>query len=119
MHPKLLEILTKKEVPIDNEQLVRYLSGELDDDKRHDMEEELESGHAMEADALEGWMQAADSRKMLRHAEEINRQLNRQLETSHGKKRKRPISEMPVTWWVFGLVFVLIIIAWVIISLLS
>jgi hypothetical protein len=118
MHPKLLDILKNKEVPIDNEQLAQYLSGKLDDTAAHDLEKELDKGGEMEADAWEGWQQGA-AHQMLQQVEEINKNLEKQLHPTPIRPRKRPIKDLPVIWWVFGLVFVLIVLAWVMIRFLG
>jgi type VI protein secretion system component VasF len=54
---------------------------------------------------------------MIQAAEEINRHLLRQLHPASPHKRKRPITQLPVVWWVFGLILILVILAWVIISI--
>jgi anti-sigma factor RsiW len=115
MHPKLYEILTHKEGSLDNEMLAKYLSGELDDAARNALEKQLQAGNEMEQDAWEGWQQAG-SNKVLDHANEINKHLERQLNPASGRKRKRPIKDLPVLWLVFGLVIIILLVAWAIIT---
>jgi anti-sigma factor RsiW len=117
MHPKLPDILANRDAPIDNEQLIQYLKGDLDDANRHAIEEKLTEGNQMEEDAWEGWQQSAEPVKMIQAAEEINRSLMRQLHQPAPRKRKRPITQLPVVWWVFGLILIIVLLAWVIISL--
>jgi|688.fasta_scaffold15018_7 hypothetical protein len=117
MHPKLPDILAKHEAPLDHELLIRYLKGDLDDATRHEMEEKLANGNQMELDAMEGWQQTSAPDQMIQAAEEINRHLLRQLHPASPHKRKRPITQLPVVWWVFGLILILVILAWVIISI--
>jgi hypothetical protein len=117
MHPKLPDILANREAPIENEDLVRYLKGDLDDAARHSIEEKLTDGNQMEQDAWEGWQQSAEPGKMFDAAEEINRKLTRQLHPAPLHKRKRPITQLPVIWWVFGLILIIVLLAWVIISI--
>lgn len=119
MHPKLPDILANKGVPIDNEQLAKYLKGELDEAARHEVEKILTSGDALEQEAWEGWQESANPHKIVNAAEEINKLLVRQLHPPPARKRKKPITQLPVIWWVFGLVLIIVLMAWVIISLLS
>jgi len=117
MHPKLPDILANREAPIDNEQLIRYLKGDLDDTTRHEIEELLTNGNQMDQDAMEGWQQTPEPEKMVQAAEDINRHLARQLHPALPHKRKRPITQLPVVWWVFGLILIIVLLAWVIISI--
>ncbi len=119
MHPNLLDILSNQEVPIDNKLLADYLSGNLNDAERHALEKKLMEGEALEQDAMDGWQQAGPNVDMLRHAEEINRKLQKQLHPPPARKRKKIITDLPVMWLVFGLLFALVVIAWFIISRLS
>ncbi len=119
MHPKLPDILANRETPIDNEQLIRYLKGDLDDAARHDIEAKLTDGSSLEQDALEGWQHSAEPGRLVTAANDINRHLARQLHPATPRKRKRPITRFPLIWWVFGLILVVIFLAWAIISLLS
>jgi hypothetical protein len=119
MHPNLPDILSKQEVPIDNKLLADYLSGKLNDAEQNALEKKLMEGSAMENDAMEGWQEAGPNVNMLQHAEEINRKLQKQLHPTPARKSKKIITNLPVVWWVFGLLLALIVIAWVIISIMS
>ncbi|HSK13665.1 MAG TPA: hypothetical protein VK907_10645 [Phnomibacter sp.] len=118
MQPKLLDILSRMEVPIENELLARYLKGELDDAGRQQVEEKLQAGDIMEQDAWEGWQQAG-AKHMLQQADEINKHLEKQLYLPKRRLRQKPITNLPLTWWMFGLVLIIILLAWVIIHYLS
>jgi hypothetical protein len=119
MRPKLFDILSNKEVPIDNEQLAKYLGGDLDDAARHEVEQALTSGNNLEQDAWEGWQQTEDKKKMLQAAEEINKRLSRQLQSPVIHKRKKPITQLSLVWWVTGFILVLVLMAWLVIFLLG
>lgn len=119
MHPKLPEILANKGVPIDNELLASYLKGELDETASHEIEKLLSGGDVLEQEALEGWLQSENPLEIVHAADEINKSISRQLQTHVQQKRKRPITQFPLSWWVFGLILVIICIAWVIINLLG
>lgn len=118
MDPKIIEILSRQEGTIPNDQLAKYLSGKLDEDARHEVEKILEQGDNMEQDAWEGWQQAAAG-KLLLHAEEVNRHIEKTLSTSQKRKRKRPLDNLPIVWVLSGFILILILIAWVIIRNLA
>lgn len=119
MRPELLDILKRKHAGIDNIMLEKYLSGQLSDDARHQFEKVLQEGGELEENAWDGWEQAPNKKALLKHAQEINARLQQQLSPSQKVKRKKPIKELSITWWVFGLILVLIFIAWAIIKHLA
>ena len=119
MRPELLDILSRKQVGIDNDTLEKYLSGQLSDEARHQVEKVLQEGDELEEEAWDGWQNAADKKELVKHAHEINLRLNQQLGATTKRKRRRPIKDLPVTWLVFGLLLVVIFIAWAIIKLMA
>jgi hypothetical protein len=118
MDPKIIEILSRQEGTIPNDQLAKYLSGKMDEDARHEIEKILEQGDNMEQDAWEGWQQAA-AVKILLHADEVNRHIEKTLSANPKKKRKKTIDSMPIIWILSGFILILILIAWAIIRYLA
>jgi anti-sigma factor RsiW len=119
MRPELLDILSRKQVGIDNETLEKYLSGQLNDEARHQVEKILQDGDTLEEEAWDGWQNASNPANLINHAEDINRRLLQQLHPANAKRKRRAIKEFPLSWWVYGLVIILALIAWGIIHFLS
>ena len=119
MHPKLLDILTQKEGAIDNDMLAKYLSGKLDEESRHEIEKQLMQGGTLEEDAWEGWHQAGNPPNLIKQAEELNKHLQQQLHPANARRKRKAIRDFPLSWWMYGLVIILVIIAWVIIKFLG
>ncbi len=119
MHPELLDILSQKHAGVDPKTLEKYLSGHLDDETRHQVEKILQEGDSFENEAWEGWQHASTPQNLMKHADEINRHLQQQLEPANTKRKRKAIKEFPLSWWMYGLVFILIFIAWGIIHYLS
>ncbi|TAD90011.1 MAG: hypothetical protein EAY75_04715 [Bacteroidetes bacterium] len=117
MHPDLLDILTHKDLPISNEQLVNYLSGKLTPAESQKVEQAITNAGAFENEALEGWLQIKNKQKV----EGLNHQLLQGLhQTLHSKKktrRRHKLLQLPwmlvlaagllalafVTWWIIHL----------------
>ncbi|MCU0402925.1 MAG: hypothetical protein MUE99_00115 [Chitinophagaceae bacterium] len=118
MRHKLLDILTRKEGPIDNEALAKYLSEKLDEEARHEVEKQLMEGSEFEDDAWEGWQYAGKGPNLLKHAEDINKKLQQQLHPAQSKRKRKAIKDFPLGWWVYGLIIILVIVAWALISYL-
>ncbi len=116
MDNKLLDILPHTETPIDDEMLAKYLSGVRDEEARHEVEKLLQQGGELEQEAWEGWHQTGSGPRVVEHARDLNRKLKQQLQPAGVRVRKKPIKNLPaVTWWVIGLVFLLLLVAWAII----
>ncbi|MES2774939.1 MAG: hypothetical protein V4722_12180 [Bacteroidota bacterium] len=87
MDNKLLNILTSKEVPIENQQIIDYLKGELDNTTQQRLEEtELED--AMMQDAMEGLQSVQDKVRLEIMAREINHTLQKKLALQKNKHKE-------------------------------
>lgn len=108
MDNKLLNILQSKEVPIDNQQIIDYLKGELNVDTQHQLEkQELES--AFVHDGIEGLQLIADKAKLEMITREMHFHLQKKLNT-HKNKHKEKRKWKDQTWIILSIITVLLLI---------
>jgi len=90
MDNKLLNILQTKEVPIENQQIIDYLTGDLNEEMKHHLEEN-EIDDAMMQDAMEGLNSIQDKARLEKMARDLNQTLQKKIssqKTKHIETRK-------------------------------
>lgn len=113
MKPELLQILQNGQpLGIDEARLSAYLSNQLDEAARQEVEQQLMEAGALEQDAWEGWQEAPNSEELLQQAASINAHLQQQLHPTPKRPRKKPIQHLPWIWWLIGFLLVLVLLAW-------
>ncbi len=115
MKPNLLDILTHQEVPIDSKKLNDYLTGKMDSENEHAIEKEMMQSSELESDAWDGWQQASHKKNILIDVEDINKKLVHQLQPAQKRTPRKAIREMPLNWWLLGLLLALLVGAYFII----
>lgn len=99
MHHDILDILSNNEIPISNEQLVKYLTGELSHEESHAIERQLEQSR-IGSDALEGLMLLKNKNKAAGYRQEIRNELFSLLQ-HEPVKRKSKMPLFPQTIWLW------------------
>jgi hypothetical protein len=116
MRPELLDILMHKELPIENEQLLKYLTGQLPEPERHAVERQL-AQNGFGQDALEGLQMMPQPEKLTKYAHEIKIMLRKNLKQQIHRKRREQLLSWPwlaiggvlgllflwLVWWFFHL----------------
>ncbi len=118
MHPDLLNILQSQDQPIDNEQLVAYLTGQLSAAESRAIEEKLAAG-GMDAEAIEGLLMVADKQKLPAYQHELQ-QFIRQRTQPARRRRLRPL-QMGWGWLALatGLLIALAILVWYVVHFMQ
>ncbi len=116
MKPNLLDILSHQEVPIDSKKLNEYLTGNMDPETEHALEKDLMHASELESDAWDGWQEVSKKKNILTNAEDIHKKLNQQLQPSAKRTPRKAIKDLPLNWWLIGLVLILLIAAYFIIA---
>ena len=83
----LLNILQHKEAPIENEQILDYLKGQL----QHDVEHRLESAEQEDVlikDALEGLQMMEDKTRLDKLSHDLNRHLQQRIAEQRTKRKE-------------------------------
>ena len=118
MHNDLLDILSRKTMPITNEQLINYLKGDLTDEERHDIEKTiLNSG--IDNEVLEGLQLVANKGKISQYQHDINKGLREKLQQKTPKRKRNKQPQLSWLVWMTGGILALIILLWLIMHLLQ
>lgn len=116
MSNDLLDILSGKTTAITNEQLIKYLTGNLPDNEKHDIEKMLVN-NGMDSEALEGLQMIENKEKLRQYELEIHKVLREKL---HQKKTTRlPKKQLQLNYLLIltGALLALIILVWLLFHL--
>lgn len=115
MNNDLLNILSENSKDIDNQKLMNYLSDNLSREEKHEFEKTLLDSE-LASDAIEGLGRFKNKKDPIAFAEELNRNLQKQLEKKKQSKQKRRVREMPWLYFSIALILIIILIAFFVIS---
>ena len=115
MNDDLLNILSNSNKDIDNQKLMDYLSDKLSAEEKHEFEKTLLDS-SLESDAVEGLRQFKNKKSPVAFAEELNRNLQKQLQKKKTAKAKRKLKEFRWVYVAIALIIIFILIAFIIIS---
>ena len=107
MNDDLLNILSNSNKDIDNQKLMDYLSDKLSAEEKHEFEKTLVDSE-IESDAVEGLTDFKNKKDPLAFAEELNRNLHKQLQKKKSAKEKRRLKDTP--WLYFSIILIIIFI---------
>ena len=114
MHPNILDILSNKEIPISNEQLIRYLTGELSDSESHAIEKQLASSN-MHADALEGLLLLKNTSKLSTYRQQLKNQLYDMLQQDPPRRKRKKNLFLQSAWIWLIIVLLLVLVGYALI----
>ncbi len=111
----LLKILAESNKDIDNQKLMDYLAGQLNEKELHDVEKSMASSEFMN-DAVEGLMAVKNNAQIPNMVEQLNRDLQKKLVQKKKLKDKRKLKEYPWIYFSIVLILVLAIISWFVLT---
>jgi len=116
MNNDLLNILSNSNKDIDNQKLMDYLSGKLNDQEKHEVEIWMVDND-FENEALEGLQQIAgtNNKKLEGYVDQLNKELHQYITQKKDRREKRKISN---PFWVYvaiALILLIIILAYMVI----
>ena len=115
MNNDLLNILSNSNKDIDNQKLMDYLSGQLNEEEKHEVEMWMVDND-FENEALEGLQQMGSNKKLEGYVDQLNKELHQYIKQKKDRREKRRINN---GFWVYvAIVFILltIILAYMVIS---
>ena len=118
MHPDLLDILSHKESPISNQQLVDYLTGNMNDEQSNAFEKSV-MANGMDNEALEGLQMLRNKEKITQYQLEINKSLRENLQQKKFTKKKKNTPQLPYLVILTVALLALIILVWVLFHFLQ
>lgn len=100
------DILTNEHDDLNDEELLKYLEGQLDVARQHEVEKKMVDS-AFVDDALEGLAAYQSKEKLKLQVQQLNKGLQKQLDTRKQKKEKRKIKELP--WVIMAVATILLL----------
>jgi ATP-dependent Zn protease len=107
MSDELLNILSNSNKDIDNQKLMDYLSNKLSAEEKHEFEKILVDSD-LASDAIDGLNEFKNKKDPVAFAEQLNRNLQKQLEKKKGMRGKRRFKD--ISWLYFTILLIIIII---------
>jgi hypothetical protein len=101
--PDLKDILNEDD-DLKNDELLKYLQGDLSKDEQHELEKQMASSDFV-SDAMEGLQQIPNKRSIDDYVNELNRQLQKQVSAKKQRKEKRKLKDNQ--WIIIAVVIVL------------
>jgi hypothetical protein len=114
MNNDLLNILSNNNKDIDNQKLMDYLSGNLCEDEKHEVERLMADSDFM-SDAMEGLEHIKNKKELQSYVKQLNENLQNQLKKKKNRREKRRIKEYPWIYFAIILILVFCIIGYVVI----
>ncbi|MGN6196586.1 MAG: hypothetical protein ACTHOB_16725 [Ginsengibacter sp.] len=114
MNDDLLNILSNSNKDIDNQKLMDYLADKLSAEEKHELEKAMIDSE-LASDAVDGLNAFKNKKDPLVFAEELNRNLQKQLHKKKAVKEKRKLKDMSWVYFTIILIILLMIIAVVIV----
>lgn len=101
---------------LNEEELRKYLSGNLDNEELHAVEKQM-AGSYFVNDAVEGLQSFSSQKKLNEYVSQLNKSLNQQLDIKKQRKEKRKITDMP--WIIVAVITILLlcVLAFVVIKM--
>lgn len=114
MSGELKDILGNSNKDIDNQQLMNYLSSQLNKEELHELEKAM-AGDAFVNDAIEGLQQMQGSSSITAYVEQLNNSLHKQIALNKKRKEKRRLKDSPYTYLAIIVLLVLLVVCfWVV-----
>ncbi len=118
MNKDLLNILSHSNKDIDNQVLMDYLSGTLNQHDQHLVEEWLEA-NPFAADAVEGLQAIGDKEALAAYVQQLNAGLRKHIQQRKQLREKRRWKDNPVAYIAIIIILILIVLGYVVIRLKS
>jgi Flp pilus assembly protein TadB len=112
MNNDIKNILTNSNKDIDNQELLQYLSQQLNAEREHQLEQDMAADEFLN-DAVEGLQQVESTRQINLHVQELQTALARQLEKKKKPKQRR-FTDNPQQYLYIVIVLLLIIICFLV-----
>lgn len=111
-------ILYGKDEPANEEELIKYLAGNLSEEEKHAFEEKTVDS-AFVNDAVEGLSRFKNKEQLNEYVSQLNKNLHKQLDQRKKRKEKRKLRDNPWIMFAVILILALIIMAFIVIRMQS
>ncbi|BAV05223.1 hypothetical protein SAMN05421788_105321 [Filimonas lacunae] len=100
------DILADEQDDLNDEELLKYLEGQLDAAQQHNVEKKM-ADSAFLNDAMEGLASFPSKKQLKAQVKHLNKGLQNQLDTRKQRKEKRKIKDLP--WILVAAVIILLL----------
>lgn len=100
------DILTNEHDDLNDEELLKYLEGQLDAAQQHELEKKMVDSSFID-DAVEGLAAFQSKEQLKAQVQQLNKNLQKQLSARKQKKEKRKIKDLP--WIVMAAIIILLL----------
>lgn len=115
MNNDLKDILSNSNKDIDNQQLMDYLSNQLNKAESHEIEKNM-ADDAFMNDAVEGLQKIENKKNMQAYVEQLNDDLHKQLAKNKIRKEKRRLKDQPFTYVTIIIILILVIVSFLVLK---
>jgi predicted secreted protein len=114
----LKDILSSLSTDIDQETLLKYLNGQLSEEKKHEVEKYLVDNE-FDDEALEGLQQFKSQQDIQFFTEQLNRDLKKKLEKKNVRREKLKLKDQSWLYLTVIILLLLIILAYIVVRKLQ
>ena len=118
MNNDLLNILSNSNKDIDNQKLMDYLSGNLPEQERHEVEKWM-ADNEFANEAVEGLQDFSGKKNLQAYVDHLNQDLHKYIQQKKERRSKRRIKEQPWVYVAIILILILCVVAYVVIKRLQ
>jgi anti-sigma factor RsiW len=115
MNNNLLNILSNSNKDIDNQKLMDYLSGQLPEKEKQEVEQWMADNDFAD-EAMEGLQQFKQPKDLQVYVDALHRDLKKHLREKKTRREKRKIKEAPWVYLTLFILLLLLILAYVVIK---
>ena len=115
MNNNLLNILSNSNKDIDNQKLMDYLSGQLPEKEKQEVEQWM-AANEFSDEAMEGLQQFRQPKDLQVYVDALHRDLKKHLQEKKNRREKRKIKENPWVYLTLFILLMLLILAYVVIK---
>lgn len=115
MDDKFFNILTNSNKDIDNNKLMKYLSGKLSAEDKHELEKQMADSDFV-SDAVEGLEEVKLKKELNTIVNQLNNDLQKQLNKRKRRKDKRALKDKPWIYLAIVLLLALFVISFIVIK---
>lgn len=115
MSNELKDILGNSNKDIDNQQLMDYLSSQLNKANEHEVEKAM-ADDAFMNDAVEGLQQVQNKKDVQAYVEQLNEDLQKQIAKNKKRRSKRRLKDSPYTLLTIIILLLLMIISFILVK---
>jgi anti-sigma factor RsiW len=115
MNNNLLNILSNSNKDIDNQKLMDYLSGQLPEKEKQEVEQWM-AANEFSDEAMEGLQQFKQPKDLQVYVDALHRDLKKHLKEKKNRREKRKIKDAPWVYLTLFILLLLLILAYVVIK---